>query len=53
MSRTKSKNPFITDSTTMSAATPSVTPAIETPVIFEISETDRGLDRYRRAMSSL
>ena len=49
-SRTRSKNPFITDSTTISAATPSPTPAIEIPVMTEISDTRLGLTRYRRAM---
>jgi len=50
MSRTTSKNPFITDRTTIKDATPSEIPAMEMPVMTEMSETFRRLDRYRRAM---
>jgi len=53
MSRTNPKNPFKTDKTTISAATPSVMPITDIPVILEIKDTERGLNRYRRAMRNL
>ena len=51
MPLTKSKNPFKTERTTISAATPNATPAADIAVIREIKDTDRGLVRYRLAMS--
>jgi hypothetical protein len=50
MDETKLPNPLKTESTTMSAATPIVTPATDIPEMIETNFRFFLLNKYRRAM---